>query len=78
MTAPNNDKRFVLALIGPRAIAPQTWTNNGPDDYLEVENATPADRIYEARTVNSSFNDRIAACPFKYQDHTSADVVICN
>jgi hypothetical protein len=77
MAAPNNDKRFVLALIGPRAIAPQTWTNNGPDDYLEVENATPADRIYEARTVNSSFNDRIATCPFTYLDPTPP-VVICN
>jgi hypothetical protein len=78
MTAPVNDKRLVLALMGRAPIAPATWPSASPADYLEGANATPADRDFEVRTVTVTFNDRLAACPFRYTDAGGTPIVICN
>ena len=72
-----NDKRLALVIAG-RALASQTRPSASLTDYLEVENASTADRVFAAGTTSTTFNDRLGACPFKYQDHAGADVVICN
>lgn len=81
MPAPNNDKRLVLVLMG-RALPGQTWGTTNPADYLEGNtipgNATVGDRSYTDAVVSSTFNDRVAACPFKYQDGGGSTVTICN
>ncbi len=74
--APNNDKRVVLVLMG-RQLPGTVIPSYNVADYLEYQNASVG-VIYETRVAGVDFNDRIAACPFKYQNHTGADVVICN
>lgn len=76
-STPANDKRLVLALMGPRALAGQSWPSTDTTDYLEYQNGSVG-VIYEVRAVSSDFNDRVAACPFKYQDASGVDVMICN
>jgi hypothetical protein len=89
MAAPTNDKRLVLALTG-RKLSSQTWpspaynavSNPNPlAHYWERQNAS-VDFVFEVGNMApndpaDAFNDRIAACPFKYQDSTGADVDIC-
>lgn len=77
LPAPANNKRLVLTLLGPRAVASQAWPGNGVSEYLEAENSTPADHVFEARAVDSSFNDRIAACPYQATS-SSGNVTLCN
>jgi type II secretory pathway pseudopilin PulG len=47
---------------GPLALCAATGTNIAPSaclsNYLELENATPADFVYENRTRSSTFNDQ--------------------
>lgn len=69
-----NDKHAVVVMAGgaltgqsrsasPVALCPTTGTtiapNACPSNYLELENATPADFIYENRSRTSSFNDQV-------------------
>jgi hypothetical protein len=75
-----------------RALAGQTWgsppTSTDPTDYFEsltspanaASNTTLADRNYTSATVTSTFNDRIAACPYKYYDTDGVTVLAtaCN
>jgi hypothetical protein len=64
-----NDKRFVLAIMGPPATQSQTLLR-GPtaavDQYLEGANAvtTTSPRAFAWQVFASSGNDRIATCPF--------------
>ncbi len=76
-----NDKRLVLVLSG-RPLSTQAWSSgtggsSSRSDYFESGNATTGDYTYLTATVTSSFNDRIAACPFQ-QTTTSGAVSICN
>lgn len=58
MAAPNNDKRALLVLAG-RALAGQNRPSAALADYLEGQNATPADFVYEKNQRTAAFNDRI-------------------
>jgi hypothetical protein len=78
MSAPTDDKRLVLALMGRAPIGTLTWPSANLADYLEGQNATPADRTFEIQTVTASFNDRLAACPFGYTDASGTLVTVCN
>jgi hypothetical protein len=75
-TGSTNDKRLVLVLSG-RPVGAQTQPSGSVTNYFEAQNAS-ADLIYETGTVDADFNDRVAACPFKHQNHLGADVTICN
>lgn len=71
-----NDKRILLALMGPGPVAGQTQPSNGAENYLESH--APGTSIYGAATVNASFNDRLAACPFRQTPQSGGPVAICN
>lgn len=75
-TGNTNDKRLVLVLSG-RPLSGKTQPSSTRTDYFESENSTPGDEEYVSATVTSSFNDRIAACPFQ-QTTTGGAVSICN
>ncbi len=61
----NNDKRFVLALVGP-PVTGQTRPSTAIAQYMEGANAVtgapPRQFAYQVFTVSG--NDRIATCPF--------------
>ncbi|HEY2337105.1 MAG TPA: hypothetical protein VGI18_07065 [Burkholderiales bacterium] len=76
-STPANDKRVVLLLMS-RALAGQTQPSTALADYLEGTNADTGRTAYASATVTSVFNDRVAACPFKYQDATGTSQVVCN
>lgn len=78
LPSPSNNKRLVLALMGPRATASQTWPGGSVSDYLEAENSTPADHQFEVKTVDTVFNDRIAACPYQATSWSGGSVTLCN
>jgi hypothetical protein len=62
----SNDKRFVLALMGP-AVTGQARSASAPiNQYLEGQNAVTAGspRTFAHQVYASSGNDRIATCPF--------------
>ncbi len=75
-TGSTNDKRLVLVLSA-RPLPGSTQPSSNVADYFEGQNASIG-VIYETASVDADFNDRVAACPFKYQNHLGADVVICN
>jgi hypothetical protein len=77
LPSPANNKRLVLTLMGPRALASQTWPGSSVTQYLEAQNSTPSDRVYEVKSVDASFNDRIAACPYQ-ETPWSGSVTLCN
>ena len=77
LPSPANNKRLVLTLMGPRASAGQTWPGSSVSQYLEAQNSTPADRIYEVKPVDTAFNDRIATCP-RQETASSGSVTLCN
>lgn len=69
-----NDKHAVIAMVGraltgqsraasPNTLCPATGTTIAPNacisNYLELENATPADSIYENKTRSGTFNDQV-------------------
>jgi hypothetical protein len=61
-----NDKRFVLALMGP-AVAGQTRNAMAPlSNYMEGANAatTASPRVYAYQVYANAGNDRVATCPF--------------
>jgi len=53
-----NNKQAVVVMMG-RALAGKTHTTGSLADYLEGENATPADFMYENKTRTSTFNDQV-------------------
>jgi hypothetical protein len=61
----NNDKRFVLALVGP-PLTSQTRPSTAVAQYLEGANAATAasPRQFAYQVFTASGNDRIATCPF--------------
>jgi len=71
-----NDKRLVLVLSG-RPLAGKTQPSANLDDYFEGQNASVG-VVYETRANSDAFNDRVATCPFRYQDHVGNPVTICN
>jgi len=72
-----NDKWLVLVLSGP-ALSGQNRPSSNLADYFERQNASLG-VVYQLKTDGGfPFNDRVATCPFKYQDHNNNDVVICN
>jgi hypothetical protein len=78
MPAPSDDKRLVLAIMG-RALAVQIRPSASEIDYLEQQNASTGDAAFESLTVNSTFNDRVAACPFNYTTSTGPlSPPVCN
>lgn len=77
LPSPFNDKRLALILMGPRASAGQTWPGASVAQYLEAQNSTPADKIFEVKPVDTAFNDRIATCPLQ-QTSSSGSVTLCN
>ena len=69
-----NDKRVVLALMG-RAVGAQVQPSNSPTDYLEsMTSAT----VFNQDRITSTFNDRLAACPFQYTPLSGTPVSVCN
>lgn len=75
-TGASNDKRLVMVLSG-RALATQTQPSNSRSNYFELENATTGDREYQVSTIGTTFNDRVAVCPFQYPKQ-SGTLTICN
>lgn len=71
-----NDKRLVLALMGPGPVAAQTQPSNNAENYLESH--APGTSIYTEATVSGSFNDRLAACPFRQTPQSGGPIAICN
>jgi len=72
------DKRLVLVLSG-KPLATQTQPSSGRSNYFEGENLTSGDRQYEERTpLSTTFNDRVAACPFQYPTQSGPALTICN
>jgi hypothetical protein len=61
-----------------RALAGQTQPSTTLADYLESSNANAARTTYTSAIVTSTFNDRVAACPFMYQNASGGNVVVCN
>jgi len=59
LAAPTNNKRAILVL-GGRALDGQTHPSGNVGDYLEGQNATPADLIFEHRAGSpTTINDRV-------------------
>jgi hypothetical protein len=61
----NNDKRFVLALVGP-PVTGQTRPSTAVAQYMEGANAATgaSPRQFAYQVFTASGNDRIATCPF--------------
>ena len=72
-----NDKWLVLVLSGP-PLSGQTRPSSNLADYFERQNASLGVVYQMWADTTAPFNDRVATCPFKYQDHNNNDVVICN
>jgi hypothetical protein len=68
----NNDKRFVLAAVGP-AVANQNRPSTLVAEYLEGENASSGNNTFAYHVFSASGNDRVATCPF-----ASGAMAICN
>jgi hypothetical protein len=78
MPAPANDKRLVLAIMGRALLPAQTRPSAAESDYLEQQNASTADAVFDHLAVGSTFNDRLAVCPLRYLDQGGASITICN
>ena len=72
----SNDKKLILALMGPGPVGAQTQPSNNSANYLESH--TGGSTIYTAATVTSGFNDRLAACPFRQTPASGGPIAICN
>jgi hypothetical protein len=77
LPSPNtsNDKRLVLVLAG-RQLSGTTQPSYTVSNYWEGQNASVG-VIYDFGASSSTFNDRAAACPFKYRNHAGTDVDLC-
>ncbi|MGH8725955.1 MAG: hypothetical protein ACREU1_13955, partial [Burkholderiales bacterium] len=78
MPAPRNDKRLVLVLMG-RPLPGTTQPSYTLTNYLEDQNASVGVN-YDVKAVTSAFNDRVAACPYKYYalDGVTVLATACN
>ncbi|MEJ2481159.1 MAG: hypothetical protein P8Y78_13555 [Acidihalobacter sp.] len=56
--APNNNVNALVILDGP-ALAGQTRPSGSPGNYLEGQNASPGDDVFERNATSSSFNDQL-------------------
>jgi hypothetical protein len=72
-----NDKRLVLVLSG-RPLAGQSQPSSSRSNYFESDNATIDDESFLAANASTTFNDRIAACPFQHTPASGAPLVVCN
>jgi hypothetical protein len=75
MPDPTDRKRFILALMGQRALPGLTWPGASVTAYLEAENATTGDREFDANRLSANFNDRLAACPHTLVTATGSRVI---
>jgi hypothetical protein len=73
-TGNTNDKRLLLALSG-RAISSQTQPSASVTDYLE---SRVSGTQFTSATVTSTYNDRLAACPFQFTMQGGGTTSICN
>jgi hypothetical protein len=76
-----NDKRLVLTYWGPMAVGTENQTGGGisdPAQYLESHTISPANTSYTMQTVTSTYNDRIATCPYKQTWADATTTTICN
>ena len=73
-TGNTNDKRLVLTLSG-RPIGTQVQPSANRTDYFESRISATQ---FSASTVTSTFNDRLAACPFQFTMQSGATTAICN
>jgi len=72
-----DDKRFVLTLMGGAlAGLGQSQPSGNTTDYLESHAVGTA--IHVAATVTSTFNDRLATCPFQQTPASGTPTSICN
>ena len=62
--------------MGPLPVGAQTQPSNNPGNYLESH--TSGSTIYTAATVTSTYNDRLAACPFQQTPASGSPISICN
>ena len=62
--------------MGPGPVAAQTQPSNNAENYLESH--APGTSIYTEATVSGSFNDRLAACPFRQTPQSGGPIAICN
>ncbi len=76
-TGATNDKRLVLVLSG-RPLGGQSQPSGSRSDYFELENRTTGDREYQVTTISTTFNDRVAACPFSYPTQSGPALTLCN
>jgi hypothetical protein len=59
LPAPKDNKSAILVFAG-RALGSQTRPSGNPADYLEGQNSTPADLIFEHRAgTPTTINDRV-------------------
>lgn len=75
MPAPTNDKRLVLVLMG-RQLAGTAQPSYTLSNYWERQNASVG-VIYEVGAADSTFNDRVAACPFIYTNESGTSIQPC-
>jgi hypothetical protein len=61
---PNNDKTFVLVMVGPAVTGQSSRPSTSVAQYLEGENASAGDNTFAYQVFSASGNDRLAACPF--------------
>jgi hypothetical protein len=73
-TGATNDKRVVLALSG-RPIGTQVQPSANRTDYFESRVSATQ---FTSATVTSTYNDRLAACPFQFTMQSGATTTICN
>jgi hypothetical protein len=71
-----NDKQLVLVLSG-LPLGTQSTPSADLTQYFEAQNASLG-VVYQVGTTSTTFNDRVAMCPFKHVDHSNNDVVLCN
>lgn len=68
-----NDKRFVLAVMGPAVTGQVRGAAAALNQYLEGENADTGDLTFAHQVYALSGNDRIATCPFNDGTGTPCD-----
>jgi len=69
----NNDKRFVLAAVGPAVTGQNSRPSTSVGQYLEGENASTGDSTFAHQVFSAPGNDRMATCPF-----STGALAICN
>jgi hypothetical protein len=68
-----NDKRFVLAAVGPAVTGQNLRPSTLVAQYLEGENASTGNDTFAYQVFGASGNDRMATCPF-----VTGAMAICN